>query len=65
MPRHHMAVVPKLQIPKFLGALPNRQSFWDHFSATIHLNENLLQIEKFKYLPSYFSGAAKRAIEGI
>ncbi|KAH7967981.1 hypothetical protein HPB52_005049 [Rhipicephalus sanguineus] len=33
--------------------------------ATIHLNDELLQIEKFKYLLSYLTGAAKRAIEGI
>ncbi|KAH7957284.1 hypothetical protein HPB52_017107 [Rhipicephalus sanguineus] len=58
-------VLPKLQIPTFSGALRDWQTFWDHFSATIHRNEDLLPIEKFKYLLSYLSGVAKRAIEGI
>ncbi|XP_037515412.1 uncharacterized protein LOC119391836 [Rhipicephalus sanguineus] len=65
VPRHRTVVLPKLQIPTSSGALRDWQSFWDHFSATIHLNDELLQIEKFKYLLSYFTGAAKRAIEGI
>ncbi|XP_037503407.1 uncharacterized protein LOC119378295 [Rhipicephalus sanguineus] len=64
-PRHRTVVLPKLQIPTFSGALRDWQTFWDHFSATIHRNEDLLPIEKFKYLLSYLSGAAKRAIEGI
>ncbi|KAH7935597.1 hypothetical protein HPB52_010336 [Rhipicephalus sanguineus] len=39
--------------------------FWDHYSATIHENTELPPIEKFKYLLTYLTGAAKRAIEGI
>ncbi|KAH7935198.1 hypothetical protein HPB52_004786 [Rhipicephalus sanguineus] len=65
VPRHRAVVLPKLQIPTFSGALRDWQTFWDHFSATIHRNEDLLPIEKFKYLLSYLSGVAKRAIEGI
>ncbi|KAH7951754.1 hypothetical protein HPB52_012518 [Rhipicephalus sanguineus] len=65
VPRHRTVVLPKLQIPTFSGALRDWQTFWDHFSATIHRNEDLLPIEKFKYLLSYLSGAAKRAIEGV
>ncbi|KAH7972574.1 hypothetical protein HPB52_013570 [Rhipicephalus sanguineus] len=65
VPRHRTVVLPKLQKPTFSGALRDWQSFWDNFSATIHLNDELLQIEKFKYLISYLTGAAKRAIEGI
>ncbi|KAH7969807.1 hypothetical protein HPB52_021965 [Rhipicephalus sanguineus] len=65
VPRHRTVVLPKLQIPTFSGALRYWQTFSDHFSATIHRNEDLLLIEKFKYLLSYLSGAVKRAIEGI
>ncbi|KAH7935976.1 hypothetical protein HPB52_016062 [Rhipicephalus sanguineus] len=65
VPRHRAVVLPKLQIPTFSGALRDWQTFWDHFSATTHRNEDLLPIEKFKYLLSYLSGVAKRAIEGI
>ncbi|XP_037501420.1 uncharacterized protein LOC119375312 [Rhipicephalus sanguineus] len=64
VPRHRTVVLPRLQIPTFSGALRDWQTFWDHFSATIHRNEDLLPIEKFKYL-SYLNGAAKRTIEGI
>ncbi|KAH7967890.1 hypothetical protein HPB52_003797 [Rhipicephalus sanguineus] len=65
VPRHRTVVLPKLQIPTFSGPLRDWQSFWDHFSATIHLNEEFLQIEKFKYLLTYLTGAAKTAIKGI
>ncbi|KAH7956319.1 hypothetical protein HPB52_008140 [Rhipicephalus sanguineus] len=64
VPRHRTVVLPKLQIFTFSGALRDWQTFWDHFSAIIPHNEDLLPIEKFEYLLSYLSGAAKRAIEG-
>ncbi|KAH7950910.1 hypothetical protein HPB52_003118 [Rhipicephalus sanguineus] len=53
------------QIPTFSGALRDWQSFWAHFSAAIRLNDEHLQIEKFRYLLSYLTGAAKRPISGI
>ncbi|XP_075741915.1 uncharacterized protein LOC142793690 [Rhipicephalus microplus] len=57
--------LPKLQIPTFDGSLCRWQSFWDHFDATIHKNTELLHNEKFKYLLTYLTGSAKRAVEGI
>lgn len=62
VPRHRTVVLPKLQIPTFSGALRDCQSFWNHFSATINLNAELLSIEKFKYLLTYLTGIEKRAI---
>ncbi|XP_037521503.1 uncharacterized protein LOC119398758 [Rhipicephalus sanguineus] len=63
--RQRSVQLPKLQIPTFDGSLRGWQSFWDHFDATIHTNAELPRIEKFKYLLTYLTGSAKRAIEGI
>ncbi|XP_037505817.1 uncharacterized protein LOC119382165 [Rhipicephalus sanguineus] len=63
--RQRSVQLPKLQIPTFDGSLRGWQSFWDHFDATIHKNAELPRIEKFKYLLTYLTGSAKRAIEGI
>ncbi|XP_037502613.1 uncharacterized protein LOC119377081 [Rhipicephalus sanguineus] len=57
--------LPKLQVPVFSGELREWQGFWEHFEATIHNNCELSDIEKFSYLRSYVTGAAKRAIEGV
>lgn len=57
--------LPKLQIPTFAGETSTWTSFWDHFAATIHNNPELPKIEKFKYLLSYLTGAARRAVECI
>lgn len=57
--------LPKLHVPVFGGKLEDCQGFWDHFRATIHECSALPKIEKFKYLLSYLSGAAKRSIEWI
>ncbi|XP_064470712.1 uncharacterized protein LOC135385357 [Ornithodoros turicata] len=56
---------PKLQIPKFSGKLQEWQQFWQHFDATIHSNQALAPVEKFKYLVSYIIDDAKRSIESI
>ncbi|XP_064468631.1 uncharacterized protein LOC135381687 [Ornithodoros turicata] len=57
--------LPKLQIPKFGGKLQDWARFWEHFEATIHSCSSLAAIEKFKYLLSYVTDDAKRAIDGI
>ncbi|KAH7961517.1 hypothetical protein HPB52_009524 [Rhipicephalus sanguineus] len=64
-PRYRSVALPTLQVPTYAGDLRQWQEFWDHYSATIHENTELLPIEKFKYLLTYLTGAAKRAIEGI
>ncbi|KAH7986454.1 hypothetical protein HPB52_024962 [Rhipicephalus sanguineus] len=64
-PRYRSVALPTLQVPTYAGDLRQWQEFWDHYSATIHENTELPPIEKFKYLLTYLTGAAKRAIEGI
>ncbi|XP_064463564.1 uncharacterized protein LOC135374554 [Ornithodoros turicata] len=56
---------PKLQIPSFSGKLSEWHQFWEHFDVTIHSNEALSPVEKFKYLATYLTDAAKRAVEGL
>ncbi|XP_077534550.1 uncharacterized protein LOC144146477 [Haemaphysalis longicornis] len=58
-------VLPTLQVPHFSGEPREWQGFWDHFEATIHNHPDLPDIEKFKYLRSYLTGNAKRAVEWI
>ncbi|XP_077536202.1 uncharacterized protein LOC144148557 [Haemaphysalis longicornis] len=58
-------VLPTLQVPHFSGEPREWQGFWDHFEATIHNHPDLPEIEKFKYLRSYLTGDAKRAVEWI
>nr|XP_037284996.1 uncharacterized protein LOC119177916 [Rhipicephalus microplus] len=65
MLRPSTVVLLKQRIPTFSGTLRDWRSLWEQFTGTIHLNEDLLQIDKFKHLQSYLSSAAKRAIEGI
>ncbi|XP_064469618.1 uncharacterized protein LOC135384342 [Ornithodoros turicata] len=57
--------LPKLQIPKFSSKLQERQQFWEHFDVSIHSNQALATVEKFKYLASSLVDGAKRTIEGI
>lgn len=62
---HRTVALPKLQVPMFAGNLRDWQGFWDHFNVTIHANPDLPPIEKFKYLMTYLTDHAKRAVEGI
>nr|XP_037284225.1 uncharacterized protein LOC119176996 [Rhipicephalus microplus] len=57
--------LPKLQISTFDGSLHRWQSFCDNFDATIHKNTELPLNEKFKYLLTYLTESAKRAVGGI
>lgn len=61
----HAVALPRLQIPTFSGKLRDWTGFWDHFYATIRLNNGLRRIEKFKYLLTYLTDRAKQAVEGI
>ncbi|XP_037503227.1 uncharacterized protein LOC119378052, partial [Rhipicephalus sanguineus] len=63
--RQRSVILPRLQIPTFDGNLGEWQAFWDHYDATIHQNNELPRIEKFKYLLTYLTGSAKWSIEGI
>ncbi|KAG0411887.1 hypothetical protein HPB47_010977 [Ixodes persulcatus] len=62
---HRTVALPKLQVPTFAGSRRDWQGFWDHFDCTIHTNSELPPMEKFKYLLTYLTDDAKRAVEGI
>ncbi|KAG0414622.1 hypothetical protein HPB47_008220 [Ixodes persulcatus] len=62
---HRRVALPKLQVPTFAGNISDWQGFWDHFDVTIHQNPDLPPIENFKYLMTYLTHNAKRAVEGI
>ncbi|XP_037517940.1 uncharacterized protein LOC119394701 [Rhipicephalus sanguineus] len=64
-PRYPSVTLPTLHVTTYAGDLRQWQEFWDCYSATIYNNTELPPIEKFKYLLTYLTGAAKRAIEGI
>ncbi|XP_037502725.1 uncharacterized protein LOC119377230 [Rhipicephalus sanguineus] len=57
--------LPKLHIPSFAGERRERQGFWDQYRVSIHDNDCIPKIDKFKYLLTYLTGAAKAAIQGI
>ena len=45
--------LPKLELPKFDGNILKWMTFFDAFSAAVHNDENLDDIQKFQYLRSY------------
>jgi hypothetical protein len=57
--------LPKLTIKKFDGDLTKWVSFWDAFEASIHVNSQLTDIDKFNYLRSFLESAAYEAISGL
>ena len=56
--------MPKLVLPKFSGDVIQWQSFWDQFTAAVHLSD-LPDINKFTYLRSLLEGEAQEAIQGL
>ena len=58
------ARLPKLELPKFGGAILEWDSFWDQFQAGIDFSE-LPEVTKLVYLKSLLFGEAKHAIEGL
>ncbi|XP_064456869.1 uncharacterized protein LOC135367497 [Ornithodoros turicata] len=57
--------LPKLEVPKFNGELTLWTTFWDQFESSIHTNETLHKVDKFKYLKSFLTGKAATAISGL
>ncbi len=57
--------LPKLQLPTFDGSPLEWITFWDSFQSTIGSDEDLNDVDKFKYLRSYLSGAAYAVIDGL
>ena len=57
--------LPKIEISQFKGDPLEWNAFRDTFTATIHKNSKLSDIEKFTYLQSYVRDEAQQAIQGL
>ena len=57
--------LPKLEIPSFNDEKLKWSEFWDSFSATIHKNSSISDIEKLNYLMSKLTGEARQSVSGI
>lgn len=57
--------LPKLQLCKFDGSFTKWQEFWDSFSASVHNNQAISQIDKMNYLKAQLTNEAKLAISGL
>ena len=60
----HQAKLPQLELPKFNDSHTQWQSFWDKFTANVHISE-WPPINKFTYLQSFLKGEALSAINGL
>ena len=57
--------LPKLEIQQFNGDKLKWCEFWDSFSASVHKNSSISDIEKLNYLMSKLTGEARQAVSGI
>ncbi|XP_071161120.1 uncharacterized protein [Mytilus edulis] len=57
--------LPKLNLPTFGGNMLEWQPFWDSFSAAVHDNLSLSDVQKFNYLKSQLFGEATQCIAGL
>ena len=57
--------LPKLELRKFNGKIYEWQEFWDGFCSAIHENEELANVDKFKYLKSFLEEPARSVIAGM
>ncbi|XP_063447979.1 uncharacterized protein LOC134727528 [Mytilus trossulus] len=57
--------LPKLNLPTFGGNMLEWQPFWDSFSAAVHDNLSLNDVQKFNYLKSQLFGEATQCIAGL
>ena len=58
--------LPKLEVPSFNGNLLHWQSFWEHFSISVHCHTSLSNSEKLMYLQQSLKGGSARNItEGL
>ena len=53
------AKLPKLELSKFSGKICNWQEFWDGFSSSVDMNDQLSDVDKFAYLRGYLEESAK------
>ena len=57
--------LPKIELPKFSGNITAWPAFWDSYCSTIHNNDALSKIDKFKYLTSCLEDEAKDTLKGF
>ena len=57
--------LPKLELKKFSGNVSQWQEFWDAFKSAIHDDEELANVDKFKYLRSFLEEPARSVIAGL
>ena len=57
--------LPKLELPKFGGKVPDWNSFRDLYNFSIHTNPTIAKVNKFSYLQSLLEGQAAQAIKGL
>ena len=57
--------LPTLELPMFAGKITDRPTFWDSFKSTVHQNEKMSKIDKFKYLLSLLRDEAKDTVRGF
>ena len=57
--------LPKLTLKRFSGDPTQWHAFWDSFSAAVHENNDVSQVDKFNYLRSLLDGVPASAIEGF
>ncbi|XP_043474391.1 uncharacterized protein LOC122506341 [Leptopilina heterotoma] len=62
--RRHFPL-PKLDLPTFSGGYEEWLGFKDTFSAIIHNEPNIPNVQKFRYLKSYLKDNAARVVENI
>ena len=58
------AKLPRLEVKKFSGKIHEWQEFWDAFESTVHLNDNLADVDKFAYLRGLLLEPARSTIAG-
>ena len=57
--------LPKLELKKFSGNVFQWQEFWGTFKSVIHDDEELANVDKFKYLRSFLEEPARSVIAGL
>ena len=57
--------LPYLHLQGFRGNSTEWATFWDTFELTNGKNEELEEVQKFRYLTSYLCGSAAHALDGL
>ena len=57
--------LPKLELTKFGGKIHLWQEFWDGFCSSVQENDDLANVDKFKYVRSLLEELAKSVVAGI